>query len=96
MTLSDFLLEIRGHAELQAAIASGAHSKALADIERWFRLMENSDNSLAIATHDELVRIVSRNAPLKERLFAVHAAGSAAISRALAGLPKPAPTPQLQ
>jgi hypothetical protein len=85
-TLSAFLDEVRAAPKVQAAIAAGKiiegtsygvrleakpAAEYLAGLERVFEWAERDDSPVIVEIHDRLCEIVSRDAPIKERLLAL-------------------------
>jgi hypothetical protein len=74
--LRAFLAEMRAAPEVKRVLASGIPidgkpvSQHLLDAEAMHDQLEHDSSAGAIAVHDELVVIVTRDAPLKERVRA--------------------------
>lgn len=77
MTLQSFLRELRAHRKVQQALAAGraidgvSTADHLAAMELMVHELEHGTDEATIATHDEMVAIVSVRAPLKHRLEGV-------------------------
>jgi hypothetical protein len=79
-TLQNFLNEIVADHKIGPAVISDvAHATAFADMERFFSHLENRTEPVAIKLYDDVVSIVTRDSPLKERLLAAHEAMNAAL-----------------
>jgi hypothetical protein len=74
--LRSFLKEMKEAPKVKQALASGIPidgkpvSQHLLDVEALFDELERNSSAVAVAVHDELVAIVTADAPLKERVQA--------------------------
>jgi hypothetical protein len=79
-TLQKFLNEIVADHKIGPAVISDvAYATAFSDMERFFSHLENRTEPVALELHDAVVRIVTRDSPLRERLLAAHEATNAAL-----------------
>lgn len=75
--LQSFLADLRAVPEIQRALAAGTvtDGKPIADhfaaLEEMVDYFEHSSDDAAIEGHDRMLKIVTRGAPLKQRLEAI-------------------------